>query len=102
MSTTRPWFIQRSIALLIFLSLTASVLAQSKGIAVKKRNPAAGENRVALVIGNAKYAVSPLRNPVNDARAMADQLRKMGFEVIALENASQRKMKRRSTPLDAK
>ena len=94
MSTTRPWFIQRSIALLIFLSLTASVLAQSKGIAVKKRNPAAGENRVALVIGNAKYAVSPLRNPVNDARAMADQLRKMGFEVIALENASQRKMKK--------
>ncbi len=27
--------------------------------------------RVALVIGNASYKQAPLRNPVNDARAMA-------------------------------
>jgi uncharacterized caspase-like protein len=31
----------------------------------------AGERRVALVIGNAKYKEAPLTNPVNDARDMA-------------------------------
>ena len=31
--------------------------------------------RVALVIGNANYQEAPLRNPVNDARAMTEKLR---------------------------
>ncbi|GMV46157.1 MAG: hypothetical protein AMXMBFR66_15550 [Pseudomonadota bacterium] len=44
--------------------------------------------RVALVIGNAGYRSTPLANPLNDARAMADALRRMGFDVISLENAS--------------
>lgn len=43
--------------------------------------------RVALVIGNADYGFAPLRNPVNDARAMAQSLERLGFEVIRLENA---------------
>lgn len=37
--------------------------------------------RVALVIGNSTYAAAPLKNPVNDARAMATTLRRLGFEV---------------------
>ena len=37
--------------------------------------------RVALVIGNGKYAERPLRNPPNDVRAMAALLRKLGFTV---------------------
>ncbi|KAB8040141.1 caspase family protein [Janthinobacterium aquaticum] len=36
--------------------------------------------RVALVIGNAAYP-QPLLNPANDARAMAERLRRLGFEV---------------------
>ena len=42
------------------------------------------ETRVALVIGNAAYeqANAALRNPVNDAGAVAAALRRMGFEVI--------------------
>lgn len=44
--------------------------------------------RVALVIGNAAYANAPLRNPVNDARAMATRLSELGFAVTKLENAS--------------
>lgn len=35
--------------------------------------------RLALVIGNAAYAESPLRNPVHDARAMASLLGRAGF-----------------------
>ena len=49
------------------------------------------ETRVALVIGNGAYLhTDPLRNPVNDARAMAKALRDAGFEVIARENLTRR------------
>lgn len=49
--------------------------------------------RSALVIGNAKYRhVTTLTNPVNDSRAMADELRKSGFDVVAVENADFAKM----------
>lgn len=48
--------------------------------------PEALAARVALVIGNAAYVDSPLRNPVNDARAMAAKLKGLSFEVIAREN----------------
>jgi hypothetical protein len=54
---------------------------------------AQGEARVALVIGNGAYQDSPLKNPVNDARAMGRALRECGFQVIALENASYQKMR---------
>lgn len=42
---------------------------------------AAPGKRIALVIGNAAYP-QPLLNPVNDARAMAERLRRLGFEVL--------------------
>lgn len=48
--------------------------------------------RVALVIGNGKYPTAPLKNPVNDARAMAKTLKELGFEVTLRENATQRDM----------
>jgi hypothetical protein len=51
------------------------------------------EPRVALVIGNKDYtSLNSLKNPLNDARDMADILRKKGFYVIPLENASQYQM----------
>lgn len=44
--------------------------------------------RYALVIGNADYtSVTPLRNPVSDATAMATELRNLGFQVTLLSNA---------------
>ncbi|MBN8921194.1 MAG: caspase family protein, partial [Rhizobiales bacterium] len=44
--------------------------------------PAMAERRVALVIGNANYAhASALKNPANDANAMAGKLRDLGFDV---------------------
>jgi len=40
----------------------------------------------ALVIGNSQYKNAPLRNPANDARGMAEELRRAGFEVnVGLE-----------------
>jgi tetratricopeptide (TPR) repeat protein len=38
--------------------------------------------KLALVLGNSAYRRQPLRNPNNDARAMAKTLRQIGFEVI--------------------
>jgi formylglycine-generating enzyme required for sulfatase activity len=50
------------------------------------------ERRTALVIGNADYKSSPLKNPVNDARDMAQVLRELGFSVTMKLNCSQREM----------
>jgi hypothetical protein len=53
---------------------------------------AAAETRVALVIGNAAYKLGPLKNPINDARAMSASLKALGFEVIEVENAGRKRM----------
>ncbi|HOG17022.1 MAG TPA: caspase family protein [Syntrophales bacterium] len=52
---------------------------------------AAGQ-RTALVIGNSAYSSGPLKNPVNDATAMAAQLRDLGFAVILKRDAGLRAM----------
>jgi uncharacterized caspase-like protein len=44
-------------------------------------------NRTALVIGNADYELSRLKNPANDAIDMANVLRELNFDVIKLINA---------------
>jgi hypothetical protein len=48
--------------------------------------------RVALIIGNADYKFAPLKNPVNDAEDMDASLKKLGFDVIFLKNASYESM----------
>ena len=53
---------------------------------------AANNQRAALVIGNAAYKSSPLRNPVNDAEDIAAELKTLGFDVIKLTDATQREM----------
>ncbi len=57
--------------------------------------PAAAQARLALVVGNADYASLPaLANPRNDAQAVAEALRDLDFEVIALTDASRRELAR--------
>jgi formylglycine-generating enzyme required for sulfatase activity len=53
---------------------------------------AADNQRAALIIGNATYQSSPLANPANDANDMASLLKKLGFHVTKLTNASRRDM----------
>jgi Caspase domain len=49
--------------------------------------------RVALVIGNAAYpGVAALANPGNDAKAMGDALRGLGFSVVEARDASRAQM----------
>lgn len=54
----------------------------------------AQEKRIALVVGNAKYASLPLSNPENDARLVSTTLRKLGFEVLERTNLGVREFRR--------
>jgi Caspase domain len=54
---------------------------------------APGDLRVALVIGNAAYAgAAALANPTNDAKAMSETLRSLGFSVIEVRDGSKVQM----------
>lgn len=74
----------------LLAALPAFAASRDISIATETRT----EKRVALVIGNAAYVDAPLKNPVNDARAMVETLRALGFDVIARENATQAQMQR--------
>ncbi len=56
------------------------------------RSLMANEPRVALVIGNSLYTVSPLKNPTNDADDIAQALQALNFRVTRLINATNRQM----------
>ena len=64
----------------------------------QKENPSIAqprETRLALVIGNSGYVNLPkLSNPMNDARAVADALEKMGYQTSLLLDASEQKIRR--------
>ena len=84
-------------SLLLFFAAALLFTAQAqstKAIRKKVSTTADSGRRTALVIGNAAYASKPLRNSVNDARAMSRTLRELGFSVELLEDASQKAMKK--------
>ncbi len=54
---------------------------------VSQSSLALTNKRIALVIGNAAYESAKLKNPANDAKDMANALRKLNFEVIELIDA---------------
>ena len=79
-------------SLLVLLAMPSTGTAQERERATRIPAPADPNQRLALVVGNAEYAEDPLRNPVNDARAMAKTLDDLGFDVILRENVTQRQM----------
>ena len=54
----------------------------------------AADQKIALVVGNNAYSDAPLRNPVNDANAIAAKLRAAGFEVTLRTDVAQRELTR--------
>ncbi len=69
---------------LVSLPAAAAILLLSLFV-----TPAAAGQRVALVIGNASYAYAPsLANPLNDANDIGAALKRLGFAVTQLPNAS--------------
>jgi Tfp pilus assembly protein PilF len=77
------------LALLVLLIL--SIAPTSRSVAADGH-----ADRFALVIGNAKYpdAEAPLKEPINDARDVADELKRDGFNVDVGENLTGDAMRR--------
>lgn len=48
--------------------------------------------RYALIIGNANYQYTPLKNPINDAKAMAKKLRSLRYDVTELHDQNPQQM----------
>jgi hypothetical protein len=75
------------------LAFATSAQELDRTLTVSPKEAVGGEARHALVVGNSAYRNSPLRNPVNDARAMAKALGEAGFNVVLLEDATQAAMR---------
>lgn len=60
-------------------------------VMVTKGDPS---RRVALVVGNARYAKRPLANSVKDAESIAAALASLGFEVVRVTDAGRTQMVR--------
>ncbi len=70
------------------LTAIASLLA---AVSVSAQAPL--DVRVALIIGNSAYAGNmALTNPANDAKAMADVLKRLGFTVVELRDGNKAQM----------
>jgi uncharacterized caspase-like protein len=87
-----------SLAIGAHAALNLRALDAAKTIAAQQSSEAAGKkpSRIALVIGNGHYpdANAPLTQPINDARALTASLRRDGFDVDVVEDATRDDMDR--------
>jgi hypothetical protein len=66
-------------------------------------HPGLAESRLALVIGQSAYhAVTPLPNPANDAKAVAQLLGDAGFDVLAAPDLSQNELREKVSEFAAR
>ena len=80
---------------LLMGSVLPTTAAEKRRVDVKPKQAAqSAQHRIALVIGNAGYRIGSLKNPANDARAIAAVLRELGFEVDEQINLSYQDMGR--------
>ncbi len=84
-------FLLQFLYLFLLLMNNSATSAQERKITVPDQ---ASEQRIALVFGNGAYNISPLKNPVNDARDIAQSLISFGFQVTVKENQNLIDMKR--------
>ena len=79
-------------------------VAKALDVAETTGSIAVKPSRVALVIGNGHYpdANQPLKQSINDARALATVLRRDGFDVIMVEDADKDDMRRAVSRLESK
>ena len=94
-----------SLAIGAHAALNKRALDVARATAAEQSVDAAGRpSRVALVIGNGHYpdANLPLAQPINDARGLTASLRKNGFDVDVVEDASKDDMTRAIARLKSK
>ena len=61
----------------------------------KKNIPIEKDRSIALVIGNADYKISSLKNPVHDADEIEKKFKDLGIEVIPCKNGTYRELEER-------
>jgi uncharacterized caspase-like protein len=86
-----------SLAIGAHAALNKRSLDVAKAVAAEQSADAAKRaSKIALVIGNGHYpdASAPLAQPINDARALTASLRRNGFDVDVVEDASKDDMNR--------
>jgi uncharacterized caspase-like protein len=86
-----------SLAIGAHAALNMRALDAAKAISAEQSADAAHRpSRIALVIGNGHYpdANAPLAQPINDARGLTAALRKNGFDVDVIEDATKDDMTR--------
>jgi uncharacterized caspase-like protein len=86
-----------SLAIGAHAAFNKRALDAAKETAVEESTDSAkGPSRIALVIGNGHYpdANAPLAQPINDARGLTAALRRNGFDVDVVEDASKDDMSR--------
>jgi uncharacterized caspase-like protein len=85
-----------SLAIGAHAALNKRSLDAAKAAEAAQLSQAARSSRIALVIGNGHYpdANAPLTQPINDARAITAALRREGFDVDVVEDASRDDMSR--------
>src|SRR6185436_13806965 len=83
----------------LFLSSALPQLI-SKAYAQSKLTPS-NLPRIGLVIGNSQYPETPLRNAANDARTIASELHKVGFQVDLKIDATRGQMREGINALSA-
>ena len=86
-----------SLAIGAHAALNKRALEPAKAVATEQgADSGKSASRVALVIGNGHYpdATVPLTQPINDARELTDALRRNGFDVDVVEDASRDDMER--------
>ena len=91
------WPAWLSLAIGAHAALNKRALDAAKAIATEQDSVVTSHpSRLALVIGNGHYpdASAPLTQPINDARALTAALRRDGFEVDVVEDASRDDMTR--------
>jgi uncharacterized caspase-like protein len=94
-----------SLAIGAHAALNMRALDAAKAVATEQDNDAGKHaSRIALVIGNGRYpdANAPLSQPINDARALTASLRRNGFDVDVVEDASKDDMSRAVDRLKSK
>lgn len=94
-----------SLAIGAHAALNKRALDAARAVATERGVASSGKGgRLALVIGNGHYpdANAPLAQPINDARALSGALRRDGFDVDVIEDASKDDMARAVARLQAK
>ena len=72
---------------LLGITCCVAALGQQERSIIVTAVPKGEGPRIALVVGNSRYADSPLRNPANDAADVADVLAQLNFDVTLLVDA---------------